>query len=362
MENEYKNENLIVGHGNPISFIDLRKLDVKSENSMCKIEYDGKKGSAFFFKQNIEKIKYYNKLFLMTNNHILDSNFINNYNELTVLYKNQEKIIPLKNRIKKTNIDLDYTMIEIKENEIEDFFEIDNYIMNNNDNYLKKDIYIVQYPEGKDLSFAQGEIKSIESELIKHSVSTLPGSSGSPILIQNNNKFKIIGLHKQGGNKGKKNLGCFMKDILNDINEENKIDYNNKNNISFEKTSFCKIKKGINLFGRCPNPKCEAYKKEVCHNFGFGTFDLIKDLQSNNNKCPKCPSCKFLLYEVENCGFMKCKYHYIGKQLIENKTIVKIDKNNTINDENKLEYIYNAKNGENNNFIWIELKISANEL
>ena len=55
MENEYKNENLIVGHGNPISFIDLRKLDVKSENSMCKIEYDGKKGSAFFLNKILKK-------------------------------------------------------------------------------------------------------------------------------------------------------------------------------------------------------------------------------------------------------------------------------------------------------------------
>ena len=109
MDNDDINESLIVGHGNPISFIDLRKLDYKSEKSMCKIEYNGKKGSGFFYKQNISKIKYYNKLFLMTNNHILDTNFIKNYNELTIVYNNKEKMITLKNRINITNKTLDYT-------------------------------------------------------------------------------------------------------------------------------------------------------------------------------------------------------------------------------------------------------------
>ena len=62
---------------------------------------------------------------------------------------------------------------------------------------------IVQFPEGKDLSFAQGEIQLIENDIIIHSVSTLPGSSGSPILMKNNNQFKIIGVHKKGEIKEK---------------------------------------------------------------------------------------------------------------------------------------------------------------
>ena len=149
MNNDYINESLIVGHGNPISFIDLRKLDYKNEKSMCKIEYNGKKGSGFFYKQNISKIKYYNKLFLMTNNHILDSNFIKNYNELTIVYNNKEKMIPLKNRIKITNKTLDYTIIEIKENDkIEEFFEIDNDIINNKNDNLN-DIYNSSIPRRK---------------------------------------------------------------------------------------------------------------------------------------------------------------------------------------------------------------------
>ena len=113
-ESVYINESNIIGHGNPISFKSLRKLDKISENNMCKIScmvYDEKDqtykeghASGFFFKQNISSIKYYNRYFLMTNNHVLDSNYINNNNIIKINYKNEEKIISLKEkRIKYTN-------------------------------------------------------------------------------------------------------------------------------------------------------------------------------------------------------------------------------------------------------------------
>ena len=102
----------------------------KNEN-----KYKNITASGFFFKQNISNIKYYNKYFLMTNNHVLDSYYINNYDEIIIDYKNNEKKIKLKDkRIKYTNENLDYTIIEIFENEFnlkEDCFVIDELIMNN---------------------------------------------------------------------------------------------------------------------------------------------------------------------------------------------------------------------------------------
>ena len=86
--------------------------------------------------------------------------------------------------------------------------------MDNNSelNYLNEDICIFQYPDGGEISFDKGKIKSIEDYKIKHLVSTFPGSSGSPISLLNN--FKIIGIHK-GGNKNKEDIiGIFMKNIL----------------------------------------------------------------------------------------------------------------------------------------------------
>ena len=84
MNKDFINEKKIIGHGNPISFNNLRIIDKKSEDLMCKIEYKGNIESGFFFKQNMKSIKYYNKNFLMTNSHVLDDDidlFNNKNNE-----------------------------------------------------------------------------------------------------------------------------------------------------------------------------------------------------------------------------------------------------------------------------------------
>ncbi len=58
-ESVYVNESNIIGHGNPISFKSLRKLDEISEKNMCKIygrmydknenKYKNVTASGFFF-------------------------------------------------------------------------------------------------------------------------------------------------------------------------------------------------------------------------------------------------------------------------------------------------------------------------
>ena len=48
----------------------------------------GKIGTGFFFAYNI---KEENKYFLITNNHVLDLNSINNNNYISITYKNEEK-------------------------------------------------------------------------------------------------------------------------------------------------------------------------------------------------------------------------------------------------------------------------------
>ena len=121
---------------------------------------------------------------------------------------------------------MDYTIIEIlKEDDIfkkiNNYFEIDDYIMNNEsqNNYKDQDICIVQYPDGGELSFAQGGIQCFDDYKIKHLVSTHHGSSGSPILLQNN--FQIIGIHKAGNTKKNENIGIFFQNILNHFLLEN---------------------------------------------------------------------------------------------------------------------------------------------
>ena len=131
-------------------------------------------------------------------------------------------------------------------------------------------------------------------------------------------------------------------------------------NTTTEGPDYLIVKKGINLFGNCQNKNCIAYKKEVSSPFGFGTFDLMKDLDPDNEKCPKCPSCEFPLFKLETCGFMLCRYKYTGKK-IENEKIVPVDYEKTISDPDKVDYFDAGKKGENISH-WIDLKITAYSL
>ena len=114
---EYEDEMKITGHGDPISFRRLEELKEKAENATCKINsMEGNIGTGFFFVYNIQEE---DKYFLITNNHVLDLNSINNNNCISITYKNEEETIGLNNRLKGTNKHLDYTIIEIlKEDEI----------------------------------------------------------------------------------------------------------------------------------------------------------------------------------------------------------------------------------------------------
>ena len=131
-------------------------------------------------------------------------------------------------------------------------------------------------------------------------------------------------------------------------------------NTTTEGPDYLIVKKGINLFGNCENKNCIAYKKEVSSPFGFGTFDLIKDLDPDNEKCPKCPSCEFPLFKLETCGFMLCRYKYTGKK-IENEKLVPVVYEKTISEPKKLDYFDAGKKGENKS-LWVDLKITAYSL
>ena len=124
---------------------------------------------------------------------------------------------------------------------------------------------------------------------------------------------------------------------------------------------YLTVKNGINIFWFCQNQDCQAYKKEVCSPFGYGTFDLIEDLNSKSKKCPKCPACEYLLLEVESCGFMNCEYHYVGKKY-ENKKLVDVDFRKKIKGGYKaIDYIDPGKKGKNKS-TWVELRIIAKKL
>ena len=189
------------------------------------------------------------------------------------------------------------------------------------------------------------------------------------ILIYNAKKLNFENTIAESGIKNNSIIFCIInKDIKGgEVGSASKsiADPTKKAPIEWETTTegpfYLTVKNGINIFGLCQNKDCEAYKKEVCSPFGYGTFDLIKDLNSKSKKCPKCPACEFLILELESCGFMNCKYSYIGRKY-ENGKLVDVNfSKKTKKTSKSLEYIDPGKKGENKS-MWVELKISADYL
>ena len=157
----------------------------------------------------------------MTNNHVIDEDYLNSYNILRIEVNKKKKILlNLRDRIKLTDVKNDFTIIEIKHfDRIFDFFEISHDIIKNNykNTLTETDVIIPQYPGGNNLSVAFGAISRIEEEDIYYTVSTDFGSSGSPILLTNN--LELIGLHKQRVKDSNENCGTYIENILTSIEE-----------------------------------------------------------------------------------------------------------------------------------------------
>ena len=211
-------ESILVGYPNIISYECSKKIIEQMEKNICKIKIGNEQGTGFFCKIPFPDMNNMLSV-LITNNHVINEKILNikDYNiEIDIKIENNIKKLNLNNRIKYTNKEYDITIIEIKKNEINNYLELDDNIINdiiNNNNYNKEyideTIYIIQYPENK-LSVSYGILDKIlldKNYNFNHKYSTKGGSSGSPILNINNNK--IIGIHKEG-NYNNSNKGLFL--------------------------------------------------------------------------------------------------------------------------------------------------------
>ena len=230
-------EKKIKGSSHPLSYKKLTNFLETSKKCMCKIiNYkDNSVGSGFFCKfNNVKECNNIQKTFLMTNNHVIDLKYFESTNKLYIEIEEKEKMLDLDNRIKITDKENDFTIIEIKSfDKIFDYFEVYSDIMNSEENLKEKDIIIPQFPGGNELSIAFGTIIKIEGNIINYNVSTEYGSSGSPILTSDN--MKIIGIHNKRELDLNENKGIFMKSILNYIRtykEKEKIDMSKNLDIS----------------------------------------------------------------------------------------------------------------------------------
>ena len=271
-EIDIQKEGIIEGHGKPITKEKMYEL-FNMEKSMCKIEYNTEEGNVgkatgFFCEIDDFPIKYA----LFTNNHILNESNIKIGN--TIIYEClvNSKYTPKKIKLKKnrkvfTNKILDYTCVELLEiDDIKDYFEIEPNLFQIDKNYLKNnDIFILQYPNGNDLSFSSGKILKIGDDIIRHNASTEKGSSGSPIIRRCKGNY-IIGIH-HGYQNNKYNLGTLFDSILNNIKQQ----YNEKNYIGKKNE-----KENEN------SSKKEAKEIKLLHNYNLEINNINKKLLKEN--------------------------------------------------------------------------------
>ena len=122
----------------------------------------------------------------------------------------------IKNEVlnKLSDLKMDITIIQIiPDDKIkEKYFLLPNL---NEINYINLDIYIVQFPEGKYLSFSEGKIQNIDNFEFMYNASTKPGSSGSPILLKNTTK--VIGIHKMGNKSKNNNYGTLIYPFMQSL-------------------------------------------------------------------------------------------------------------------------------------------------
>ena len=224
------------GHCDPIKINELSHL-FKYQESMCKIRFHQLQnnelsyvfGSGFFLAMNIKGIPF--TKCLMTNNHILNEDYFKTNKQIEMEYKNEIKVIPISKRRIITSKRLDYTCIEIFDTDnIKRFFLINQQILISDLKiFIEKEIFILQFPKGEDISFSDGKIKSVyNQDSFSHNCSTLQGSSGSPVILRDDST--VIGIHHSS----------FTED------EDNKT---NTYNLSTSITAIIKdiLKKGANI-------------------------------------------------------------------------------------------------------------------
>ena len=215
-------------------------IAMKAIKSICKLTilYNNSYyyGTGFFMKIS-DSLKY-----LVTNYHVLNPQLANNnikiefYNKKEItLNLNGHEIIYMKKP-------KDITAIKLKESDIIykdlEFLNYDsNYQNNGYIIYSNIDVF-----SGNDSKFASGKIIKINGYEFDHNIDTYNGSSGSPIILNNNNinLIQVIGIHKNGDQIKGINGGTFIGELINEINKNS---FNKK--IFFEKNEINNIQTKI---------------------------------------------------------------------------------------------------------------------
>ena len=196
----------------------------KALNAVCEICLSNGFGSGFFCK--IPYTQNNNLLLpvLLTNNHVLSKDAIEN--DIKIKINDETKTLSLKGRKKWTDEEMDFTCIEIKEEEddIHTFFNLDDKILDKNYSnkcYLDKNVLLFGINKNdKQIGFSNGFIIDNQDSFFAHTCNSFPGCSGGCIVNQFNNN--VIGIHCgeiETEHKKAVNAGIYINNVINRIKQ-----------------------------------------------------------------------------------------------------------------------------------------------
>lgn len=173
------------------------------KRSVFQINKDNIEGTGFFCKYLIPENHKAIHL-LITNNHVLDENYIKSHDSIKFKSGNDQMtytIENLKSRAIITDCKLDVIFIEIKEDEgrkmNKKYLKIEKETINLkemdfNEIYGQQPLYILNYPDTKDIFVSHGRLNNINNYIIRLTCSSKNRSSGSPILLLDSRKLICI--------------------------------------------------------------------------------------------------------------------------------------------------------------------------
>ena len=208
----------------PVSLGGMTEITKQMQYNICKIYKTGGTGTGFLCNLPYNSVKI---PFLITNNHVLKEEYIEINKTITISFNIGGKemiknILINKSRITLTNKDLDFTLIEIKNNDnidLSHIFEIEENININEESlrnkFVQESIYSLHYPNGDNIVASFGLIKNINDKKIQHCCWTEEGSSGAPIITLKDHK--VVGIHY--GFKKNLNEAIFFKSVILELSK-----------------------------------------------------------------------------------------------------------------------------------------------
>ena len=223
VDDEYKIEKKLKDHGKSVNKNQLKIIVLQMEKSICKIYCnDGSYGTGFFCRILFPDYNCYKNPLnvLITNNHILKQEDINPGKKIEISINDESTFLNIYIDGKRLAYTFekpdDVTFIEIKSDDkipSDSYIELDDNIFDQNkmESYFQNTVYLLHYPNGNNVEYSTGKIKSIaiDNYEIEHFCESQEGSSGGPIINLAN--FKVIGVHKGSKDNKNFNVGTFLK-------------------------------------------------------------------------------------------------------------------------------------------------------